>query len=90
MSDPISLSDQAAAVERAAKGVRNADIRAQTRALVAAAATLRDLVIVRQSASEALDRMKAEDEAVARSRASGQAHVDDSRVSAALERSRRP
>ena len=40
MSEPITLEDQIRAVERAARGIASADIRAQTRALMAAAGTL--------------------------------------------------
>ena len=60
MSTSIQLDEMIAAVERAAKGIRSADIRAQTAALVAAAHTPRQERDRRQSASDALDKAKRE------------------------------
>ncbi len=63
MTSPvITLDEQAAAVERAAKGIRSADVRKQTAALIAAAATIRGEARRAQSAEEALARMKQEDD----------------------------
>lgn len=74
----IPLEDAIAAVERAAKGIKSADIRRQTACLIAASAYLNDLRNVRMSASAALDR-RADAERVAAER-----------VGAALDRARTP
>ncbi len=89
MPDP-TLDDQVTAVERAAKGIRSADVRRQTAALIAAAHTLRELRIARQSASEALDKMNAENAAWLKSVGREPARADDAKLSAAFERARTP
>ncbi len=71
----ITLDEQVTAVERAAKGIRSADVRRQTAALVAAAHTLRQERDRRMSAADALAKYD---------------RIDDTRLSASLERARTP
>ncbi|MGO9430591.1 hypothetical protein [Rhodoblastus sp.] len=67
MCDSILLDEQVAAVERAAKGLPSPDVKRQTAALIAAVATLSEERRRRMSASEALDKFNAENEAWLRS-----------------------
>ncbi len=62
-----TLTEQISAVERKAKGLPSQDVAADTAALIAAAATLRQERDRRMSATEALDKRNAEDEAWLRS-----------------------
>ena len=74
MNSAPTLDDQIRAVERAASGLASADIRGQTRALIAAAATLHEERARRMTASEALDKRM----------------LSDARIGAALDRARTP
>lgn len=69
-----TLDEQIAAVERAAKGMKVADLRRHTLTLMAAAASLRSFQTSRLNATQALDRIDA----------------SAARVAASLDRSRRP